>query len=479
MDKSKIPYRLKRIAHWNKVSTERENPKHFGTFYHDLLNDYYKFMVQDDLKIIELGCGHGDLLAHLNPSYGVGVDFSEKMIDTAMKKHPHLDFIHGDAHEININEKFDVIILSDIVNDLWDVQLLFNKIYNLSHPKTRVLLNYDSKMWRPPLYLAKILGLGANLLDQNWLDNHDVFNLLELENFEVVNHTPRILAPLKIKYVSTFLNKYLVQLIPFRFFALTNVVCARPIEKSSENTISDTLPSVSVIVAARNEAGHIEEILKRIPQFGRKVEVIFVEGNSTDNTYEVIEETIKLFPEKDCKLFKQPGKGKGDAVRLGFERATGDVLMILDADMTVPPEDLPRFYNALVSGKGDFINGVRLVYPMESEAMRFFNIIGNKFFSIAFSWLLGQKIKDTLCGTKVLFKNDYETLVKNRHYFGDFDPFGDFDLIFGAAKMNMKIAEMPIRYRDREYGDTNISRWRHGWLLLKMVAFAAKKIKFI
>jgi glycosyltransferase involved in cell wall biosynthesis len=184
-------------------------------------------------------------------------------------------------------------------------------------------------------------------------------------------------------------------------------------------------------------------------------------------------------PEKNIKLFRQTGRGKGDAVRLGFKEASGDILMILDADMTVPPEDLNRFYNAIASGQGEFINGVRLVYPLENQAMRFINLIGNKFFSLAFSWLLGQPIKDTLCGTKVLHKSNYELIRSNRSYFGNFDPFGDFDLLFGAAKINLKIVEVPIRYRSRTYGDTNISRWRHSWLLIRMVFFAARRIKFI
>ena len=188
---------------------------------------------------------------------------------------------------------------------------------------------------------------------------------------------------------------------------------------------------------------------------------------------------IERFADRRCKLFRQTGTGKGDAVRLGFEKANGDILMILDADMTVPPEDLSRFYNAIIGGRGEFINGVRLVYPLEDQAMRFLNIIGNKFFSLAFSWILGQPIKDSLCGTKVIWKRDYEMIAKNRGYFGNFDPFGDFDLLFGAAKLNYKIVEMPIRYRSRTYGDTNIDRWRHGWMLLKMVLFAAKRIKFI
>jgi glycosyltransferase involved in cell wall biosynthesis len=212
---------------------------------------------------------------------------------------------------------------------------------------------------------------------------------------------------------------------------------------------------------------------------GNKTEIIFVEGHSHDGTYETIEKEMLLHPSTPSQLFRQPGIGKSDAIRVGFEKASGDIVMILDADLTVPPEDLPRFYDAIVSGKGEFINGVRLVYPMEKEAMRAMNFIGNKFFSMAFSWLLGQPIKDTLCGTKVLWHKDYEQIAANRSYFGDFDPFGDYDLIFGATKLNRKIVDLPIRYRERTYGTTNISRWKHGVLLLRMVIFAARRIKFV
>jgi glycosyltransferase involved in cell wall biosynthesis len=238
-------------------------------------------------------------------------------------------------------------------------------------------------------------------------------------------------------------------------------------------------PSVSVIIPARNEAGNIEEIIERIPNLGCDTELVFVEGHSSDNTYETIKKIIEKNNDRKCKLYRQTGKGKGDAVRLGFKEAEGDALIILDADMTVAPEDLPRFVEALVSGKGEFINGVRLVYPMEDKAMGFFNMVGNKFSALSFSWLIGQPIKDTLCGTKALWKRDYELLARNRDYFGNFDPFGDFDLLFGAAKLSLKIVELPIRYRSRTYGDTNIDRWRHGLLLLKMVIFAARRIKFI
>jgi len=473
-----LDYQGKRISHWDKVVEQKENPERIGAFYQRLLHYYYKFLVPSGKRVLELGCGLGDLLAALEPSFGVGVDFSGRMIERASKKYPHLSFIKADAHEIEIKEPFDTIILSDLVNDLWDVQSVFQKIRKNTHPGTRVILNFYNNLWRIPLGFVKYLGLGCDVLEQNWFSPHDIVNLLELTDFEVINVNSRILFPIKIPFFSAMANRYLVNILPFQWLALTNFIVTKP-KSTADETIKRQPKTVSIIVAARNESGNIENILKRVPNMGDGTEIIFVEGHSSDNTYGTIEEKIKWLPDKKCRLFRQPGKGKGDAVRLGFEKAEGDILMILDADLTVPPEDLPRFVEALIFGKGEFINGVRLVYPMEEEAMRFFNILGNKFFSLAFSWLLGQPIKDTLCGTKVLYKQDYESIAINRQYFGEFDPFGDFDLLFGAAKLNLKIVEIPLRYRKREYGDTNISRWRHGWLLLKMVIFAARRIKFI
>ncbi len=475
-DKSKIDYQKIRISHWDKCSTLK-NPGRISAYYHKLLQHYYKLLIPKGLKILEIGCGHGDLLSSLKPCMGVGIDFSGQAIKNAYKKHPELIFIEADAHEIILKEKFDIIILSDLINDAWDVQTIFAMLKQMIHPKTRIIINFYNNLWRIPLGIAKGLGLGANTLEQNWFAPHDIFNLLYLSGFEVISHNPRILLPLYIPPLSGILNRYLVNLSFFNWFALTTFLVARPMPPAQTQSLKTY--SVSVIIPARNEAGNIENIIKRVPNIGSETEIIFVEGNSSDNTYETIKQIISKFPDKNCSLYKQAGKGKGDAVRLGFEKAGGDILMILDADMTVPPEDLTRFYDTLVSGKGEFINGVRLVYPMENQAMRFLNILGNKFFSQAFSSLLSQSIKDTLCGTKVIWKKDYKQLTKNREYFGDFDPFGDFDLLFGAAKLNLKIAELPIRYRFRTYGDTNINRWQHGWLLLKMVIFAAKRIKFI
>ena len=324
--------------------------------------------------------------------------------------------------------------------------------------------------------LAQGLGWATRTLPQNWLSVTDVSGLMDLAGLEPIRTTKEVLWPVRTPFIDSLFNRYLVRLWPLKYLALTNFMMARV---KPENTQVDESLSVSIVCAARNEEGHIEEIIERTPELGRYTELIFVEGNSTDDTYNKIEKEIAKNPDRDLSLYKQTGTGKGDAVRCGFQHAKGDILMILDADMTVPPEDLRRFYNAIASGNGEYINGVRLVYPMEEEAMRFLNILGNKFFSFAFSWLLGQSIKDCLCGTKVLTRENYLRIAENRSYFGDFDPFGDFDLIFGAAKINLKFIDLPIRYKERRYGETNIDRWSHGWLLLKMVVFAARRIKFV
>ncbi|HLG97635.1 MAG TPA: glycosyltransferase [Bryobacteraceae bacterium] len=467
-------YMRERCRYWDDFASNFGRWETARSYYQQRLAELYSFVIPPGMRVLELGSGGGDLLARLRPSRGVGVDLSAGMNHLARERHPELEFIKADAHFIDLNEKFDFIVCSDLVNDLWDVQQVFEAAARHAHPTTRLLLNAHSRLWEIPRHVARTLGMVPPQLQQNWLTVEDIRHLLTLTNFEVIRTSSEIMWPIRTPGLDTLCNRYLVKLLPFRWFGITNFIVARPAPSQER----EREPIVSVVVPARNEEGNIANIFDRVPEMGAGTELIFVEGNSKDGTYQAIEREIALRPERGAKLFKQPGKGKGDAVRLGFAQSTGDLLMILDADLTVPPEDLPRFYEAWRSGKGDFINGVRLVYPMEERAMQFFNLIANKFFGLAFSWLFGQTIKDTLCGTKVLSKEAYQMIASNRSYFGDFDPFGDFDLLFGAAKYNLKIVDLPIRYRERVYGETNIQRWRHGVLLLRMVVVALGRLKF-
>jgi ubiquinone/menaquinone biosynthesis C-methylase UbiE len=470
----KAEFTANRAAYWNEYAGQLEKWTPYRRYYRWRIQELYQLLIPPGMRVLELGCGEGDLVAHLQPSYGVGVDFSEPMIERARKKYPEIDFVLADAHDFESPDLFDFIILSDLVNDLWDVQRVFEVAARHAHPGTRIIANFYSHLWEIPRVCAEWMQVAKPQLLQSWLTAEDIENLLILAGLERIRHSTEIMCPFRLFGLEKLFNRYLVKLFPFRLLALTNFVVARPRPQRKK-----TMPVVSVIVPARNEAGNIAAIFERIPRLGARTELIFVEGHSTDGTYERISEEIAARPGCGAQLFRQTGKGKGDAVRLGFAKATGDLLMILDADLTVAPEDLPRFYEAWFSGIGEFINGVRLVYPMEERAMRFFNLVGNKFFSQAFTWLLGQSVKDTLCGTKVLSRSHYETIAANRAYFGEIDPFGDFDLLFGSARFGFKIIDLPIRYGERAYGETNIQRWRHGWLLLRMVGLASRRLRFV
>lgn len=474
--KARERHTASRLAHWDAVAKDSDRRATWGSYYRRRLGHVYRAFVAPGCRVLEVGSGLGDLLAALQATEAVGVDFSREMVERATSRHPEVKFVCADAHRLTeaVDGHFDLIILSDLVNDLWDLQEVLEQVARLSTPRTRLVLNFYSRLWEPALAIAARLGLAKPTLQQNWFTVDDVVNLIQLTGYEPIRHSEEILWPLDTRVLAPFANRYLVKIWPFRWLALTNVLLARPRAQSR----GGPSPVVSVIVPARNEAGNIPEVLTRVPEMGGGTEIVFVEGHSKDDTLGAIHREIAAHPERDCLALQQTGVGKGDAVRLGFTKASGDVLMILDADLTVPPEDLPRFYEALTSGHGEFINGVRLVYPLEGEAMRFFNLIGNKFFGLAFSWLLGQPVKDTLCGTKVLWKSDYELIAANRAHFGELDPFGDFDLLFGAARLGLKIVDLPIRYRARTYGTTNIQRWRHGVLLLRMVALAARRLKF-
>ena len=455
----------------NAVKREKWNRR--SRFYHRMLEKYFSFIIPRGKRVLELGCGSGDLLNAVQPDYGVGVDFAPEVIDIATQKHPHLYFRVDDAECLKLNETFDYIILSDMLGCLWDAQTAIHNIRKLCHRQTKIIISQYNFVWEPVMKFLERVGLKQRQPNQNWFSVQDVNALLLLENFQTIKVDRKILLPAYIPILNLLFNRILVNLPLFTHLGFIGIITARLLPKEI------TEASVSIVIPARNECGNIENAVKRIPEFGLHQEIIFIEGHSSDDTYKEMERVQAAYSAKDIKLMRQSGKGKGNAVREAFEMASGDILMILDADLTMPPEELPKFYDALRFNKGDFINGCRLVYTMDKNAMRFLNLLGNKFFGIFFSYLLGQRLKDTLCGTKVLYRADYQSIKDNRKYFGDFDPFGDFDLLFGAAKLNLKITEVLIRYRDREYGSTQISRFRHGWLLIRMCLFAARKIKFM
>jgi SAM-dependent methyltransferase len=446
-------------------------PNAAARHYRQMLARYYNLLIPADASVLEIGCGSGELLAQLRARRRVGIDLSRAQIEAARTRLPEAEFHVQAGEDLALTEKFDCIIVSDTLNLAADVQLLLEQLHQVTHADTRLLLNYNSALWRPWFALGEMLGVRRRQPQNSWMNTGDVRNLLQLADWSPLFTQPRLLLPVRCLGLEHLVNRWLAPLMGW--FCLTVFCVARPARPRPTPA-----RTVSVVIPARNEAGNIAAAVLRTPKMGAGTELIFVEGHSRDDTWEQIQKVQREHPELKIKIMQQTGKGKGDAVRMGFAAATGDILMILDADLTMPPEELPKFYTVLASGHAEFANGVRLVYPMDEKAMQFLNRCANKTFGIIFTWLLGQPVKDTLCGTKVLSRAHYNQVAANRAYFGDFDPFGDFDLLFGAAKLNLKIADVPIRYKERTYGTTNIQRWSHGWLLLRMVLFAARKLKF-
>lgn len=437
---------------------------------------FMRFLVPEGQRVLALGCGVGHLLAELRPAHGVGVDFSERMIETARRTYPHLQFVCGDFEDPDVlralGGPFDVILLSDAIGFADDCQLLLSRLADLCTPSTRIVISYFNQLWRPLLRLAERLGDKMPEPPQSWLSLSDVQQLLTLAGLDFVRAERRQLIPKRFLGLGRFVNNYVAPLPLIRLAALRYYIVARPSPGPSVDR-----PSCSVIVPCRNEKGNIEPLVRTLPQLGRWTEIVMVEGHSQDGTYEECLRVKAAHPDKEIVVTQQSGIGKIDAVYKGFALARGDILLILDADVTVAPGDMPKFYEALASRRAEFVNGTRLVYPMEKTAMRFLNYMANRAFAVVFSWLLGQRFTDTLCGTKGLYRRDYDRLAAGRAYFGDFDPFGDFDLILGAAKLNLKTMEIPVRYAGRRYGQTQISRFSHGWQLIRMVFFAYRKLK--
>ena len=465
-------------AHADRLATERDRWIERNAYYYAEDHGYMQFLVPPGKKVLDLGCGTGRLLAALRPARGVGIDFSPAMVQEARRRHPSLEFHVGDVEDPELLDRvggpFDVILLSDTVGSLEDCEATFRNLHRCCDSDTRVIVSYYSRLWSPVLDVGKRVGQQMPQPEPNWLSADDLAGILYLADFEVIRVDYRQIVPKRLGGIGPLLNRFIGTLPAVSRLALRSYVVARPARPPAP-----AAPSVTVVIPCRNEAGNVAPAVERMPRLCDDMEILFVEGHSRDDTVAEVNRVIAEHPELDIKLVRQTGKGKGDAVRAGFDAARGELLMILDADLTVPPEDLPKFYEAIVSGKGELVMGTRLVYPMEDDAMRLLNILGNKTFSLLFTWLLDQRITDTLCGTKVLRRRHYDEIKEGRRYFGEFDPFGDFDLIFGAAKLNLKIVEIPVRYRARTYGSTQISRFRHGLLLLRMVGVAFNKLKAV
>uniref|UniRef100_Q026B6 Glycosyl transferase, family 2 n=1 Tax=Solibacter usitatus (strain Ellin6076) TaxID=234267 RepID=Q026B6_SOLUE len=373
------------------------------------------------------------------------------------------DVSRGDEERI-------AVLVNGTFNHDFDIAGLLLQLRPKLSRSSRLLVVLYNPYLRWLYELANRLGIRQGELPSTFVTRVDLANIARVAGFEVVRQQLAGYCPWRLLGVGTAINRILPLVPLVRWLSLTDLATLRPVERS--------LPGISCVIPARNERGNIENALRRFPDLGCETEILFVEGHSSDGTWEEIQRIAERYRGKfRIQALQQTGKGKANAVRLGFAHATQPLLVILDADLTMPPEMLGRFYQAYCQGYGDFINGSRLVYPMEGAAMRFLNRLGNVFFAKMLSGVLDVRIGDSLCGTKLLTRRDYQRMVAWRGDFGDFDPFGDFELLFPAAVLGLGIVDIPVRYMARTYGETNILRFRHGLLLLKMTWVGFFRIK--
>jgi SAM-dependent methyltransferase/GT2 family glycosyltransferase len=452
-------------------------------YYYGELLHALRLFVPAQQRVLDIGCGNGDHLSDLEPSLGVGVDLSAGMVRLARRKHTHLDFHHQAAEELSLpahevrggDGGFDFVTMVNVAGEMADVLVAFKRLRPLVRPDTRLVILFYNHLWEPLVGPAAALGLKLNNPTQNWLSFEDFRTFLHLAGFEVINAGARTPCPKYIPGVAEVMNHVVGRLPIVQRLGFIRYVVARPVMALPRPRHTYTC---SVVVPCKNEEDNVQEVAARVPSMGAGTEIIFVDDQSTDATAERVRDVIASESDRAIKLASGPGRGKGAAVRAGLAHATGDVLMILDADMTVMPEDLELFFDAITENKGEFINGSRMVYPLSQDAMRSANILGNKVFARLFTFLLEQRIKDTLCGTKVVMRHNYAKILAGREYFGDVDRWGDYDWIFGAAKSNLKIIDLPIHYVERTAGVTKMTkRFRNGLVMLRMCWVAFKKLK--
>jgi SAM-dependent methyltransferase len=462
---------------YNKIAKNRKKYYYRNRFYHRSILKYFSMCIPKGSTVLELGCGTGDLIGQLHPSTGVGVDISDSMISIGQQKYPSIQFVCENAEAFETDMVFDYIIFSGIVGSVDNIQILLEKAMKWSSTDTRIFIDFYNPLWHPIIKLGEKIGLKMPELTKNWLSVDDLENFLYISGYQVIKRKYLMVFPKYIPVITYILNKIIGNLPIIRRLSLNNIVIARPANPLPEPETK----KCSVVITCRDEEGNIEGLVTRMPRMGLNTEIIFVEGHSRDNTVAVIEEMIRKYPEKDIKMLKQKGIGQGDAFRYGFDEANGDFVIWLEADLTTPPEEAIHFWNAYINNQGEYVNGSRFIYKMERSAMPLFNFLGNRFFGILFTTLLKQRFTDTLCGFKAISKKNYIKIRKQIDFFGDFDPFGDFELIFGAIKNNLKVAEIPVHYHPRQYGESKaygqsfFSFMKHAWLLIRMSYIAFKK----
>lgn len=437
--------------HFDAIAKDYDYYKKKNGYYHTQIKKFYKQIIPEGSSVLEVGCATGDLLDYLKPSYGLGIDISRNMIEEAKRKHPGLDLVHGEISSIFARSDFDFIILSNLLDYIDDIYTFFVSLKRWMGEYTKLIINHNNPLWAPLIRIGAKFWLRTADAKRNFVTLRDACNLLEVLDFDISEKGFRLILPIYIPVVSHLVNKLFPRLYGINnFSSLQYIICRKRQLASKKKQLSCT-----VVIPCHNEEQNLVECVRRVSSPGSFTEIIIVDDGSIDNTFQIAKQISEQDPRvRAIRLEKN--LGKGNAVKVGFDNARGDVLIILDADMTVAPEDIPKFFNTIADGAAEFVNGTRMIYPMEKKAMKFLNFFGNKMFGVITSIILGQRNTDVLCGTKALLKRHYKYIkIEDCKW-------GDFDLLYGAAKLKLKLVEMPVHYKKRVSGSSKMKAIKHG-----------------
>lgn len=459
----------RRQAYFDALADKRQRDTSRHRVYYDDRVRWLRAIVPAHASVIDLGCGIGSVLSRLPNQEKVGVDLSPAMIDIARQRDVTSTYVTDNVEELTARGTYDYVLLLDTIHYLSDVGSALRSIRNqLCHERTRIVITHYNFLWAPVFLLGQFLGWKTKFPEQNWLSRSAILNLLHIEGFEAVQVGERVICPLSIPFVEPLCNRILASLPILRALCLVRVIVARPVWPERHEY------TVTVLSAVRNEKGNIQRIVESMPAMGRSTELLFVEGHSTDGTWEEIQRVLASYSGVlRIRALKQDGVGKANALHSGAAASSGEMIVVYDGDYTVDPQELPQLYEVLADGRCEFVNASRLVYPMQQGAMRLLNLFGNALFSMMFSWLFQQKLVDTLSPVKAFFRRDYRRMDTR------FDPFGDFDFFLGAARQQLLMREVPVHYLSRVYGTTKLRPFHHGWILLRLWWRGAKMLRWV
>jgi SAM-dependent methyltransferase len=442
-------------AHFGGLASSYRQLKHRNRYYNQFLIRWCRSFIAPGQRILDVGCGRGDVLAELKPAGGVGIDLSQAMVEAAAAEFPNLSFRHAAVEDFDGEAGFDAALLINTAEYTFDMGAVIARCHRALRDNGKLLLTTANPLWSPVFHFASRLGLRIPECERLFVTNEDLVNLLRLHGFDVVYKRMSLLVPKYIPFLSDFLNNTWSRIPILRLLSSTQFIVARKVPAARREY------SVSIVVPCYNERGNIERCIREVRKIGSRTELLFVDDGSKDGTAEAVDPALN--PDIDVRVIRYtPNRGKGHAVTMGFNAASGDIVMILDADLTTMPEELAPVYEAFAAGHAEFVNGTRFIYPMEGRAMKWANYVGNKMFNILVSLVMECRVSDTLCGTKAMFRRNYISMEMGR------DPWGDYDFLFGAAQQRLLIRELPVHYRERLAGFSKMNSMKHTVNLLRM-----------